>query len=85
MERELSRRLEVARVLQFLKDRESKEGGLSLTPDLYPDIEDTYFSIRILQLVNREVDRGKTGSYLKNIDWIHGYLRYSAIGRLEIL
>ena len=63
--------LEVIRITQYLKDRQKEEGGFSFIPDLYPDIEDTYFAIRTLQLVNYEVDRGKTLNYLKNVDWTH--------------
>ncbi len=70
MERELSPQLEVAGVIQYLKAREKEEGGFSLTPDLYPDIEDTYCAIRTLELLHHEVDRGKTANYLKNIDWM---------------
>jgi hypothetical protein len=61
--------LEISRVIQYLKDREKEEGGFSFVPDLYPDIEDTYYAIRTLQLLNDQVDRGKTANYLKSIDW----------------
>lgn len=69
MERPFARQLQVARVIQYLKDREKEEGGFSLVPDLYPDIEDTYYAIRILKLLHRGVDRMKTGQYLKTVDW----------------
>lgn len=70
MERGLSSQLEVARVIQFLNDRENKEGGFGLIPDLDPDIEDTYFAIRTLQLLHHEADQSKTGNYLKGIGFI---------------
>ena len=44
--------LKFPRVIQYLKDREKEEGGFSFVPDLYPDIEDTYYAIRTLQLLN---------------------------------
>jgi len=65
---QLSRLLELSKVVQYLKDREKKEGGFSFVPDLYPDIEDTYYAIRIFQLLNVNVDRNKTANYLKKIN-----------------
>lgn len=69
MVRQLGDRLDVARVIQYLKVREQEEGGFSLTPDLYPDIEDTYYAIRTLQMLSGRADRRKTRNYLKTIDW----------------
>ncbi len=60
---------DLSKVLQYLKDREKNEGGFSFAPELYPDIEDTYYAIRIFQLLNVDVDQNKTANYLKNIDW----------------
>ena len=37
--------------------------------ELYPNIEDTYYAIRTLQLLKADVDRDKTLNYLKSIDW----------------
>jgi hypothetical protein len=65
----MSHRFEVPKILQYLKEREKKEGGFSFAPDLYPDIEDTYYSIRIFQMLRARVNRGKTANYLKGIDW----------------
>jgi len=56
-------------VIQYLKDREKKEGGFSFVPELYPDIEDTYHAIRTLQLLKANVDRDRTWNYLKSINW----------------
>jgi len=64
----LSRLLELSKVIQYLKDREKKEGGFSFAPELYPDIEDTYYAIRIFQLLNVNVDRNNTANYLKKIN-----------------
>lgn len=64
----LSRLLELSKVIQYLREREKKEGGFSFAPELYPDIEDTYYAIRIFQLLNVGVDQNKTANYLKNID-----------------
>ena len=65
----LGNQLDLLKVIQYLKDREKEEGGFSFAPDLYPDIEDTYYAIRIFQLLNIEVNQTKTANYLKNIDW----------------
>lgn len=65
---------DLSRVVQYLKDRQKEEGGFSFVPELYPDIEDTYYAIRILQLLNGEVDRSKTANYLKGIDWMEACL-----------
>jgi hypothetical protein len=62
-------RIQISRVIQYLKDREKKGGGFSFAPELYPDVEDTYYAIRIFQLLNVDVDREKTADYLRNIDW----------------
>jgi len=59
----------LAKVIQYLREREKKEGGFSFAPELYPDIEDTYYAVRILQFLDVDVDRNNTGHYLKNIDW----------------
>jgi len=65
----MSHRFEVSKILRYLKEREKKEGGFSFAPDLYPDIEDTYYSIRTFQMLRVEVNRDKTADYLKSIDW----------------
>ena len=61
--------IDTSRIVKYLKDREKKEGGFSFAPDLYPDVEDTYYAIRTLQLLEVEIDRGKTANYLKSINW----------------
>jgi hypothetical protein len=66
---QLSRLLELSKVIQYLKDREKKGGGFSFAPELYPDLEDTYFAVRVLQFLNVDVDRNNTGNYMKNINW----------------
>jgi hypothetical protein len=66
---ELTHHLEVNKAVQYLQEREKKEGGFSFVPELYPDIEDTYYATRVLKLLNVNVDRDKTANYLKNIDW----------------
>jgi len=68
--RTLSSQLEVPKVIQYLREREKEEGGFSFVPDLYPDIEDTYYAVRTLQMLRVEVDRDKTASYLKSLDWM---------------
>jgi hypothetical protein len=65
----LGRLLELSRIIRYLKDREKANGGFSFAPELYPDIEDTYYAVRTLQLLKADVDRDKTANYLKNIDW----------------
>ncbi len=69
MERRSGHSLELAKILQYLKVREKEEGGFSLVPELYPNIEDTYYAIRTLKLLNGEINRDKTIQYLKSIDW----------------
>ncbi len=68
--RTLSEALHVQKIVRYLEDREKVEGGFSFAPDLYPDIEDTYYAIRTLQLLRTEANREKTASYLKNINWM---------------
>lgn len=65
----LSRFLALSNVIQYLKEREKREGGFSFAPELYPDVEDTYYAIRVFQLLNVNLDRHKTAGYLKKIDW----------------
>lgn len=65
----VSRLLDLSKVIRYLRDREKKEGGFSFAPELYPDIEDTYYAVRILQFLDVNVDRNNTGNYLKNINW----------------
>ena len=65
----LSHLLELSKVVQYLKDREKKEGGFSFAAELYPDIEDTYYAVRILQFLDVDVDQNNTGNYLRYINW----------------
>ena len=65
----LSRLLDLSKVIRYLRDREKREGGFSFAPELYPDIEDTYYAVRILQFLDVDVDRNNTANYLKNINW----------------
>ena len=58
-----------SKVIQYLKDLENEAGGFSFAPDLYPDVEDTYYAIRTLKLLKTEVDREKTANYLGSINW----------------
>ena len=64
---------ELSRVIQYLKDRECEEGGFSFVQDLYPNVEDTYYAIRTLQLLMADIDRIKTANYLKSIIWKEVY------------
>ena len=64
---------ELSRVIQYLKDREYEEGGFSFVQDLYPNVEDTYYAIRTLQLLMADIDRIKTANYLKSIIWKEVY------------
>jgi hypothetical protein len=64
---------ELSRVIQYLKDREYEEGGFSFVQDLYPNVEDTYYAIRTLQLLMVDIDRNKTANYLKSIIWEEVY------------
>ena len=66
----LENQFDLSRVVNYLKEREKEEGGFSFAPDLYPDIEDTYYAIRIFQMLRVEVNRDKTVNYLKTIDWV---------------
>jgi hypothetical protein len=64
---------ELSRIIQYLKDREYQEGGFSFVQDLYPNVEDTYYAIRTLQLLMADIDRIKTANYLKSIIWKEVY------------
>ena len=65
----LGNQLDLSKILQYLKDREKEGGGVSYVPELYPDIEDTYYAIRTFQMLKVEASRDKTVNYLKTIDW----------------
>ncbi|OGP76109.1 MAG: hypothetical protein A2W09_04710 [Deltaproteobacteria bacterium RBG_16_50_11] len=66
---QLSDQILISKVIQYLKDREKKEGGFSFVPDLYPDIQDTYYATRTLKLLKVRLNRDKTANYLKSINW----------------
>jgi hypothetical protein len=66
---ELSRCLNLSKVVQYLKDREKEEGGFSFAPELYPDLEDTYFAVRIFQFLDVDIDQKNTANYLRSINW----------------
>lgn len=61
--------LESSKIIQYLVEREKETGGFSFAPDLYPDIEDTYYAVRVLQMLKVEVNWDKIADYLKSIDW----------------
>ena len=65
----LNYQLEVPKIVQYLREREKEDGGFSFAPDLYPDIEDTYYAIRTLQLLEVEINRSKMANYLRSINW----------------
>jgi hypothetical protein len=78
MERSLKLNIQInlSRVISYLNEREKEEGGFSFSPDLYPNIEDTYYAIRTFQLLGVEINRSKTANYLQCIDWNYvGYPR----------
>ena len=60
---------DLAGVVRYLKEREKEQGGFSFAPELYPDIEDTYYAVRTLQLLRVDIDRDRTAEYLRTIDW----------------
>ncbi len=63
--------IDTSRIVKYLKEREKEEGGFSLAPDLYPDVQDTYYAIRTLQLLEVEINRSKMANYLKSVmSWI---------------
>jgi len=66
---QLSLLLELSKVIQYLKEREKEEGGFSFVPDLYPDIEDTYYAMRTLGMLGVEMDRERTRNYLRSVNW----------------
>ena len=61
--------LEISKIVRYLREREKEKGGFSFAPELYPDIEDTYYAVRTLELLKADIDRDKTASYLKTIGW----------------
>jgi hypothetical protein len=66
---QLKRWLDPSKIIQYLKERENEGGGFSFAIDLYPDIEDTYYATRILQLLDEDVNRNSIRNYLRNISW----------------
>jgi len=66
---QLENQLDLSRIVRYLKEREKEKGGFSFTPELYPDIEDTYYAVRTLQLLKTDIDQDRTATYLKSIDW----------------
>lgn len=58
-----------SRVIDYLRARQKEDGGFSFAPDLYPDIEDTYYAIRTLQMLGADIDKARTANYLKRINW----------------
>jgi hypothetical protein len=71
---QLKRWLDPSKIIQYLKERENEEGGFSFAIDLYPDIEDTFYATRILELLNDDVHRNNTANFLRNISW--GYVGF---------
>ncbi len=65
----LSHWLELSKVIRYLKDHESEGGGFSLVPELSPNIEDTYYAIRTLQLLDADFEKKKIEKFLKSINW----------------
>ncbi len=59
----------ISKVIRYLKEREKEEGGFSFVPELYPNIEDTYYATRTFQLLKVKTDRNKMANYLKSINW----------------
>jgi len=47
--RTVTHKFNVSRIIRYLRDREKEEGGFSFVPDLYPDIEDTYYAAGTLR------------------------------------
>lgn len=62
--------LDVNKIVQYLKEREKDRGGFSFAPNLYPNIEDTYYAFRTLKILRVEINRERTANYLKTIDWM---------------
>jgi len=63
--------IDTARIVKYLTEREKEEGGFSFAPDLYPDVTDTYYAIRTLQILDVDINRSKTANYLKSVmTWI---------------
>jgi len=65
----LENQFDLSGVVRYLKEREKEKGGFSFAPELYPDIEDTYYAVRTLQLLKVDIDRVRTANYLESIDW----------------
>ena len=55
----LNFQINLSRVISYLNERERDEGGFSFSPNLYPNIEDTYYAIRTFQLLEVEINRSK--------------------------
>ncbi len=60
--------LEAARKLEhYVKERQKAEGGFGLTPRLPATVEDTYYAVRILELLERDQQLDQTRVYLARL------------------
>lgn len=56
------------KLIEFVLMREKEEGGFGATPLLPPTIEDTYFAIKILNLLNYSLNIEKHANFLLSFD-----------------
>jgi hypothetical protein len=57
------------RLIRFVSARQKEDGGFGLTPRLPATVEDTYYGVRILELLGKEALAARTRSYLDRLDW----------------
>ncbi len=61
---------EAAKILRhYVLEREKEGGGFALTPGLPATVEDTYYAVRILELLGNAEPLNRTRSYLDRLDW----------------
>lgn len=54
---------------RYVLEREKEGGGFALTPGLPATVEDTYYAVRILELLGKDEAMNRTRSYLDRLDW----------------
>ncbi len=72
--------------ISFILNHECREGGFSKSPGGFPPyLEDTYFAIRSLQILNYPYRREKTVSFISSLQNPDGGLRRSIHGGISTL
>ncbi len=57
------------KLTHFVLARQKQDGGFGLTPRLPATVEDTYYAVRILELLGEDETLTRTRDYLERLDW----------------